>query len=90
VGLGFSSASEKLARTLGARLEEWPDSARRAFGDLALVFDLIPELSTWTPSEKGALAAITRAKAGPDEPRYLRLLQKHQRVREAILRMGSR
>jgi len=80
----------RVARILGARLEEWPGSARRAFGDLALVFDLIPWLSAWSRSEKRALAAIARAKAGPDESRYLRLLQKHQRVREAILRMGSR
>lgn len=89
-GRSRRASVSRVARILGARLEEWPTSARRAFGDLALVFDLIPELSTWTSLEKGALAAIARAKAGPDESRYLRLLQKHQRVREAILRMGSR
>ena len=64
-------------------------SERKAFTDLALVLDRIPDLARWPRPEKKALAAIARAKAGREEIRYLRLLQRHERLRAAILRLGS-
>ena len=36
------------------------------------------------------LDAIVRAKQGPDETHYLRLLQQHSRLRAAVLQLGSR
>ena len=58
-------------------------------GDLAVVLSLIPDLGRWTPDQRAALAAIVRAKHGPDERRYLRLTQRHERLRQALLTMGS-
>jgi len=79
-----------LARTLGERRHAWRGEARRAFEDFALVLGLVPGLSRWTAAEKQALVRILRAKAGPEESRFLRLLKGHSRLREAILRLGSR
>jgi hypothetical protein len=74
---------------LGARPDAWGSSGRQALDGLALMLALIPDLGLWTDNEKAALVRIIRAKVGPDELRYVRLLQRHARLREAILRLGS-
>jgi hypothetical protein len=83
------SATRRVSRLLRIRAEAWPADQQAAFTSLALVFDLIPDLERWTRSEKDLLAAIARAKSGRDETRYLRLMQRHPRLREALLRLGS-
>ena len=70
----------------GARLNE---DERHAFENLSLVLALIPDLSRWTQDEKSAIVNIIRAKAGADEARYLRLLQRHGRLRRALINLGS-
>ena len=77
-------ASSRVARLLGGRASEG-----EAFADLALVLDLIAGLPAWTPGEREALAEIVRAKTGREEIRYLRLLQRHERLRRALIRLGS-
>jgi hypothetical protein len=79
-----------LARALGERRGAWRGAARKAFEDFALVLGLVPGLGRWTEAEKQALVRILRAKAGPEESRFLRLMQRHPRLRGAILRLGSR
>jgi hypothetical protein len=56
---------------------------------LALVLSLIPDLARWTPEEKTAAAKILRAKESTSEARYLRLMQRHPRLRAAFLALGS-
>ncbi len=56
---------------------------------LALVLDRIPDLARWSRSERDAIVEIVRAKAGREEIRYLRLLQRHPRLRSAMIRLGS-
>jgi hypothetical protein len=74
-------ASEKsAARKLGAR----------PIGDFALVLDLIPDLARWSTAERDAVVEVIRAKAGHGETRYLRLSQRHARLRKALIRLGSR
>jgi hypothetical protein len=51
---------------------------------------MIPSLRRWTASEKRDALQIIRAQAGPDEMRYLRLTQQHPRLREELLRLGSK
>jgi len=85
------SASEKrVAKALGAPARRWSADERRAFADLAPVLDLIPDLPRWPKGERDAVAEVVRAKAGRLESRYLRLMQKHARLREAFLDLGSR
>jgi hypothetical protein len=45
-------------------------------------------LRTWTRDEKEDLIRIIRAKTKPDEMLYLHLTQRHERLREALLRMA--
>jgi hypothetical protein len=78
---------------LGRQLKMSPSwlsrAAQPAFADFAPVLSLMPDLPRWTAEEKGALGEIVAAKAGRTELRYLRLLQKHPRLRAAILKLGS-
>lgn len=77
-------AGSRVARLLGR-----PGPEGKAFRDLALVLDCIPDLSRWPAPERRELARIVRAKEGREEIRYLGLLQRHERFREAMIRLGS-
>ena len=84
-----TAATSRLRKILGTNLDSWNTQERSALSDFAVALSLAPDLARWTPNEKRALAAIIRAKAGPDETRYLRLLQKHDALRDALLALGS-
>jgi hypothetical protein len=83
-------AIARISRILGARTVRWSAAEKSAFQNLALVLDRVPDLFRWTRGERLALVAIARAKAGREEIRYLRLLQNHERLREALIRLGSK
>lgn len=57
--------------------------------DLTLLLTMIPELPRWTKEEKHATAKILQAKQGANEARYLHLMQRHLRLRAALLKLGS-
>jgi hypothetical protein len=80
---------ERVARALGVRVDDWKDRERRAFADFALVLEMIPDLARWTEDEKKDAVRVIRAKAGADESRYVRLLQRHSRLRDEIIKIGS-
>jgi len=82
--LGFDgrmrrAASRRIARALGV------ESA----SGLAMAMSRIPGLEAWTSEEKAAAAAVLRAKEDAGEARYLKLMQRHRRLRAAFLAMGS-
>jgi len=54
------------------------------------VLGLIPNLRRWSAQEKQDAGKIILAQAGPNEMRYLRLTQLHPRLREELLRLGSK
>ncbi len=83
------ASAERVERALGVRMLDWKEKDRHAFNDLALVLALIPDLARWDEDEKKALATVARAKAAADESRYLRLLQRHPRLRDAVIKIGS-
>lgn len=86
----FRPASAKqVARSLSVDPSRWNEDERRALLNLSPALALIPDLSEWTKDEKRSLARIIRAKAGRDETRYARLLQRHSRLRRAIIEIGS-
>ncbi|HKF57708.1 MAG TPA: hypothetical protein VKJ45_19780 [Blastocatellia bacterium] len=62
---------------------------RLAFDNLALVLDLIPDLADWSRAEKRQMDRIIRAKSGADDAAYARLLQRHARLRKALILIGS-
>ncbi|OLE55284.1 MAG: hypothetical protein AUG51_03955 [Acidobacteria bacterium 13_1_20CM_3_53_8] len=88
--LKFRRASvERVADSLGLRVESFREDERRAFSDWSLMLALIPDIERWTTDEKMAVLNIIRAKAGRDEARYIRLMQKHERLRREVIKLGS-
>jgi len=83
------ASSRSVARILGVNASSWTAQERASFENFAVVLDLIPDLSSWTPDEKQALVQIIRAKPKPDEMLYLHLTQRHEHLRQALLRLGS-
>ena len=83
------SAERRVGRALRIHPRRFTKLERRAFSELALVLDLVPDLSRWSSDDRDALAAIVRSKSRGHERRYLRLLQRHPRLRAALLRVGS-
>lgn len=82
-------SADEVARALGMTPKSLNEPERRAFGDLALVLALIPDLAHWTEPEKRMVVQIIRAKMGADESRYARLLQSHAKLRAAIINLGE-
>jgi hypothetical protein len=78
-----------VARILGVKLASWSKLEKASFENLALVLALIRDLSSWKREQKDALVEIIRAKAKPDEMLYLHLTQRHEKLRDALLKLGS-
>ena len=79
----------RLSNVLGVNLRTWSAGECWAFENFALALALLPGVARWTRDEKRSLVALIRAKAGPSETQYLRLLQKHHALRDAFLAAGS-
>jgi len=67
----------------------WSDAEKAVLANLALPIAMIPDLSQWDDSQRQLAIQIIRAKAGNDEARYLKLMQKHAALRRALIRLGS-
>ena len=78
-----------ITRMLGTDLSESRESQLPALSDFAVALSLARDVDRWSDAEKQGLEEIIRAKAGPDETRYLKLMQRHTRLRTAMIRMGS-
>lgn len=84
------SASVQFAkRALGLQTTDWNNAELKALDDLALVLAMISDLSKWSASEKAQVRDLIRAKAAPDEARYLNSLQRLGKLREAVIKLGS-
>jgi hypothetical protein len=89
-GEALRSSAASVARILGvSRLSSWPASERRAFAQLSLLIALIPDLDRWSAIERGRLVDALRAKGGPSETRYVRLLAAHRRLRSSLIDLLS-
>ncbi len=84
-----AASERRVARALGLRTDRLTAPERAAFREFSLVLDLVVGLARWSRAEKDGVVAILRAKARGVESRYLRLLQRHARLRAALIRMGS-
>ena len=83
------TASAWLAGLLGEKVSSLTPQQQASFENFALVLSLVPSLSSWVREEKQALLKVIRAKSAANEMHYARLLQKHRRLREALLELGS-
>jgi hypothetical protein len=84
-----AAAMKQVTRALGRHLHRFPPRALSALEDFATVLALIGDLARWTDAEKQSLARIIRARATSDDARYARLMQRHGRLRAALIRLGS-
>src|SRR5262245_7926117 len=71
-------------RALGVSTARWTSDERTAFERLSLLVALIPDLRRWPLSDRRRLVALMRAKGGPSEAGYVRLLDGHRRFRESL------
>jgi hypothetical protein len=77
-----------LARILRVDPDNWSPLEQSSFANFAPVLSLVPDLPRWTKIEQQAVVQIVRAKVSPIEADYLRLLQRHPKLKEALLRLG--
>jgi hypothetical protein len=77
-------------RNLGLAAERAPSGrfAGEPAGGLERVLHLIPGLAGWPREDKAATERILEAKQGPGEAHYLRLMQRHLRLRAAFLALS--
>ncbi len=84
------AASTKLvAHWLGVSAARWNQTQLRVFSDFSVTLSLIPDLDKWSQVEKQGVVSIIQAKASSEESRYLKLMQRHERLRAEIIRLGS-
>jgi hypothetical protein len=83
------AAVKRLARAIKVDPKKLKPQAQIAFADFATVLSLVPDLDHWPPSKRDALRDIISAKAATNELRYQRLLQNHDLLRAAVLKLGS-
>lgn len=78
-----------VSRGLEFSLKGWNEAQREALAESTVVLALIPDLQRWSRGEKELLVQILCAKVKGDETGYLKLQQKHERLRAAIIKLGS-
>jgi hypothetical protein len=92
------AASPMILQLNNEQLGDWDTFQIRKIGfraqrqnatDFAAVLSLIPDVKSWTADEKDLLSRIVRAKEAPEETTYLKFMQRHNRLRQAIIRLGS-
>jgi hypothetical protein len=77
-----------LAESLGKNARDWSPAHRRSVESLSLVLGMIPDINNWDSQQKKLAQRIISAKAGRDEALYLKLMQKHAALRDALVRLG--
>jgi hypothetical protein len=83
-----AAATKQVAGALGVEPDEWREQERQALANFASVLALVDDLPRWTEAEKQTLARIIRAKATGNDAQYARLMQRHERLRAALIELG--
>lgn len=76
-------------RVLNINLQRLSETEKAIFTNFATVTLLIRDFGRWSDAEKQGLLSIIQAKAGVDEARYLKLMSRHDRFRNALIKLGS-
>jgi hypothetical protein len=84
-----SKAVELIERWLNFDSSVLNKSQQPVFADFAIVLSLVSDLRRWSVQEKQHVISIIKAKAGVDERRYLREMQNHDKLRRALIKLGS-
>jgi hypothetical protein len=87
---GVRTLSREAAHLLGVRSQRsWPPAERLVWERWSPLIVMLPGISRWRPEEKRALVQVVRAKGGRRESDYVRLFNKHGRLRRAILKLAQ-
>ena len=78
-----------VAHLFGVKPGRWRKAEQHLFESQAIVLATVPDINRWNSTEKQKAVRILQAKAGGSEAHYLRLMQKHARLREAVIELGS-
>src|SRR5579864_5410469 len=85
-----AAARAALMGWLDVNPTSWSFEQQAAFDTFSLVAALMPEIANWSSGERRELVEIIRAKASDNEAVYLRRMQQHFRLRQEMLRLGSK
>jgi len=84
------ASMKAVTRALRLNSARWTPVERRSLENWSLVLALIPDLARWSREEKRDLIKIIQSQSAANEMHYLRLTQRHSRLREELLRLGSK
>jgi hypothetical protein len=88
---GERECASEAARRLGLRsFRGWTRAEREAWTRLAPVIGLLDGLERWSAAEKRAAIAVLRAKGGRRESDFVRLFDRHAKLRRALVRAAGR
>jgi hypothetical protein len=82
-------ALQFVKRALRMNVNRRSDAEKAALQNLSLVLAMIPDFETWSADQKTLADRIIRAKTAGAEAAYLKLMQKHTALRDALIRLGS-
>ena len=82
-------SARSLAGMCGADTPSWTALEKLSLENFAVALAPAGKLSTWSREDRASLIQIIRSKAARNEMTFLRLTQRHPRLREALLKLGS-
>ncbi len=86
----IATCAREAAELLGLRsLEDLTRDERLAWTRWAPLVLILPGVATWSAAERRALANVVRAKGGRRESDFVRLFDRHARLRRSLLRLAS-
>ena len=88
---GAQTCAVEAARLLGApSRSRWTEGERLAWHRWSPLVLVLPGISNWTAAEKRALVEVVKAKGGRRESEFVRLFDRHRRLRDALRRLTLR
>lgn len=85
---GIATCRREAARLLKAKTNGITAGERFAWERWSPIIAMLPDLESWPPADRKALAAVVRAKGGRRESVFVPLLEGHKRLRRALLKFA--
>jgi hypothetical protein len=87
---GLATCSREAARLLRVRsMAAFSPGERLAWKRWAPLVMLLPGVATWPASDRAAMARVVRAKGGRRETDFVKLFDRHRRLRRALLDLAK-
>jgi len=86
---GLAICADETAKLLSLRSKKALSRGERVAWDRwAPLVLALPDVQRWTPAERRALRDVVRAKGGPRESEFVRLFDRHKKLRAALLTLS--